>query len=60
MKLALIQMRITGGAKAENLSRAEQRIADAAARAAEVIVLPETQDAYDVSLSIVTVLPEAV
>jgi predicted amidohydrolase len=41
MKLALVQMRVTGGAKAENLAGAEQRIADAASQGAEVIVLPE-------------------
>jgi predicted amidohydrolase len=39
--LALVQMLVEGGRKAENLRRAEQRIAEAAGRGAQVIVLPE-------------------
>ncbi len=41
MKLALIQMRVEGGAKGANLSRAESFIAQAAAAGAQVVLLPE-------------------
>ena len=41
-KLALVQMRVDGGAKATNLSRAESSIAQAAAAGAHVVLLPET------------------
>jgi predicted amidohydrolase len=41
MKIAVVQMLVTPGAKEENLSRAEQRIAEAAAAGADLIVLPE-------------------
>ncbi len=40
-RLAMVQMRIDGGAKQENLQRAERRIAQAAAFGAQVILLPE-------------------
>jgi len=43
-KLALVQMRVDGGQKAENLARAEQRIAAAAAGGAQVVLLPEALD----------------
>jgi len=43
-RLALVQMRVTGGAPAENLARAERRIAEAAAGGARVVVLPEALD----------------
>ncbi|MBN2507050.1 MAG: carbon-nitrogen hydrolase family protein [Verrucomicrobia bacterium] len=39
--LALVQMRVDGGAKTSNLSRAEERIAQAAHRGAQVVLLPE-------------------
>lgn len=42
MKLALIQMRVDGGAKEANLARAETRIAEAARAGADVVLLPET------------------
>lgn len=41
MKLALVQMLVEPGRKEANLLRAEQRIAEATALGAEVIVLPE-------------------
>ncbi len=41
-KLALIQMRVTGGAREENVARAERFIATAAAAGAQVVLLPET------------------
>lgn len=41
MKLALVQMRVEGGAKDENLARAERFIAEAARSGAEVVLLPE-------------------
>jgi predicted amidohydrolase len=41
-KLALIQMRVDGGAKDSNLARAEERIAAAKAAGAQVVLLPET------------------
>lgn len=41
-KLALIQMRVDGGAKESNLSRAENFIAAAKAAGAHVVLLPET------------------
>lgn len=40
-RLALAQMLVEGGRPAENLRRAEQRIAEAAAGGAQVVVLPE-------------------
>src|SRR5262249_60107265 len=43
-KLALVQMRVDGGRKDENLRRADERIAEAAARGADVILLPEAMD----------------
>src|ERR1041384_1534385 len=41
MKLAMVQMLVEPGCKKSNLARAEQRIAEAAARGAEVVLLPE-------------------
>jgi predicted amidohydrolase len=41
-KLALIQMRVDGGAKETNLARAEMFIARAATAGAQVVLLPET------------------
>lgn len=41
-KLALVQMRVDGGAKESNLRRAESAIATAAAGGAQVVLLPET------------------
>lgn len=41
-KLAMIQMRVAGGAPEENLVRAERHIAAARAAGAEVVLLPET------------------
>jgi predicted amidohydrolase len=41
-KLALVQMRVEGGAKETNLRRAEECIAQAAANGAQVVLLPET------------------
>ena len=41
-KLALIQMRVDGGAKETNLARAETFIAQAAAAGVQVVLLPET------------------
>ncbi len=43
-KLALAQMTVAGGDRAGNLSRAEQRIDEAAANGAQVILLPEAMD----------------
>lgn len=43
-KLALIQMRVEGGAKEANLARAEALIGEAAANGAEVVLLPETSN----------------
>jgi predicted amidohydrolase len=40
-KLALVQMRVEGGAKETNLARAESGIAEAAANGAQVVLLPE-------------------
>lgn len=42
--LGLIQMRVTGGALAENLSRAERMVGEAAGKGADVVVLPECLD----------------
>ena len=41
-KLALVQLRVEGGAPERNLARAEERIAAAAAAGAKVVLLPET------------------
>jgi predicted amidohydrolase len=43
-KLALVQMRVDGGRKEENVQRAAQRIAEAAVGGARVVVLPEAVD----------------
>ena len=43
-KIALVQMRVTGGAKSDNLQRAESAIAEAAAHNASLALLPETLD----------------
>ena len=40
-RLALVQMRVDGGLKENNLARAESRIAEAAGQGAQVILLPE-------------------
>jgi predicted amidohydrolase len=40
-RLAMVQMRVDGGAKQVNLERAEARIATAAQEGAEVVLLPE-------------------
>lgn len=42
--LALIQMKVVGGQKRENLARAQRLIAEAHARGADVALLPETLD----------------
>lgn len=44
MKLALAQMLVEPGRPETNLARAEQRIAEAAARGAEAVLLPECLD----------------
>ena len=41
MKLAVVQMLVEPGQKSSNLTRAEQRIAEAAGRGAEIVLLPE-------------------
>ncbi|MCC7334816.1 MAG: carbon-nitrogen hydrolase family protein [Pirellulaceae bacterium] len=43
-KIALVQMLVTGGAKQENLRRAELAIAEAAGQGAQLVLLPETLD----------------
>lgn len=43
-KLALVQMAVTPGAKADNLRRAAERIAQAAVNGAKVVVLPEAMN----------------
>ena len=43
-KLAMVQMQVTGGDRAGNLARAEQRIDEAAANGAQVVLLPEAMD----------------
>lgn len=43
-KLALVQMRVEGGAKEANLSRAERFIAQAAGDGAQIVLLPEALD----------------
>lgn len=43
-RLALVQMRVDGGRPEENRRRASQLIADAAANAAAVVLLPEAMD----------------
>lgn len=42
--LAMIQMPVAGGEKAQNLKRAAERVAQAADRGAEVALLPEAMD----------------
>lgn len=42
--LAMAQMRVEGGNRFENLARAEDRIAAAAAKGARIVVLPEALD----------------
>ena len=44
MKLALTQMLVEPGQRETNLARAEQRIAEAAARGADIVLLPECVD----------------
>ncbi len=44
IKLAMIQMLVEGGAKARNLARAEERIADAANCGSQIALLPEALD----------------
>ena len=43
-RLAMVQMRVTGGALAGNLARATRRIAEAVAGGAQVVLLPEALD----------------
>lgn len=43
-RLALIQMKVEGGQRKQNLRRAEEKIADAARRGAQVVLLPEAMD----------------
>ena len=43
-KLALIQLRVEGGRPSENLNRAAQLTARAAADGADVVLLPEALD----------------
>lgn len=43
-RLALVQMPVKGGAAPENLARAESRIAEAAEKGADVVLLPECLD----------------
>ncbi|MEO8270754.1 MAG: carbon-nitrogen hydrolase family protein, partial [Aureliella sp.] len=43
-KIALVQMLVAGGAKQENLRRAELAIAEAAEQGAQLALLPETLD----------------
>jgi predicted amidohydrolase len=43
-KLALVQMRVDGGRPEENRQRASQRIAEAAANGATIVLLPEAMD----------------
>lgn len=43
-KLAMIQMRVTGGEKAQNVQRAARLIADAASGQADLVLLPECMD----------------
>lgn len=43
-KLALVQMKVTGGDRADNLARAGWRIDEAAAKETKVVVLPEAMD----------------
>jgi predicted amidohydrolase len=40
-RLALVQMRVEGGQSADNVARAEERIAEAVRRGAQVVLLPE-------------------
>ena len=43
-RLALVQMGVKGGERAENLERAVNRVQQAAAQGAQVVVLPECMD----------------
>lgn len=43
-QLAMVQMKVDGGKKSENLARAVERIGEAAAGGAEVVLLPEVMD----------------
>jgi predicted amidohydrolase len=43
-KLAIIQMKVEGGERAENLKRAGQRINEAVSNGADVLLLPEAMD----------------
>ncbi len=43
-KMALIQMRVVGGERSRNLSRAEAMIAEAAAHGSRLVLLPEAMD----------------
>ncbi|MGH7970093.1 MAG: nitrilase-related carbon-nitrogen hydrolase, partial [Limisphaerales bacterium] len=43
-RLAMVQMRVEGGRKEENLARAEARISEAARSGARVVLLPEALD----------------
>jgi predicted amidohydrolase len=43
-KLALVQMKVTGGERSENVHRAGERIDEAAENGAEVVLLPEAMD----------------
>ena len=43
-KLAMIQMKVEGGALEDNLARAAERISEAAAEGAKIVLLPEMMD----------------
>ena len=43
-KLAMVQMKVTGGDRADNLARAAKRIDEAAAHGAQIVLLPEAMD----------------
>lgn len=44
LKLAMAQMQVEGGEKSKNLERAAERIAEAAANGADIVLLPEVMD----------------
>jgi predicted amidohydrolase len=44
LRLALVQMKVEGGAKERNLERAEARVAEAASQGAQIALLPEVMD----------------